>query len=160
MFSRLLGGATRGAPVVARLMVGGMMIVHGADKLAGEPAMFGKFLDEELFSTGGVLGWLVILLEFVGGIFLVVGFASRLVALLFTLELVGAILVVTGERGLIGAEMVGFERDLAYIASFLVVFLAGPGKPSIDHALGIERGAPALVDGSVAQPQAAHPRPG
>jgi putative oxidoreductase len=125
-------------------MVGGMMIVHGADKLAGEPAMFGTFLDEQLFSTGGVLGWLVILLEFAGGMFLVVGFASRLVALLFTAELVGAILVVTGERGLIGAEMVGFERDLAYIASFLVVLLAGPGKPSIDHALGIERGSLAL----------------
>jgi putative oxidoreductase len=136
------------APVVARLMVGGMMIVHGVDKLAGEPAMFGKFLDAQLFSTGGVLGWLVILLEFVGGIFLVLGFASRLVALLFTLELVGAILLVTGERGLIGAEMVGFERDLAYIAGFLVVFLAGPGRPSLDHALGIERGDLSLADRS------------
>jgi putative oxidoreductase len=139
----------RGAPVVARLMVGGMMIVHGADKFAGEPAMFGKFLDGQLFSTGGVLGWLVILLEFVGGILLVVGLLSRVVALLFTLELVGAILVVTGERGLIGAEMVGFERDLAYIAGFLVVLFAGPGRPSLDHAFGIERGAPVLVDDTV-----------
>lgn len=149
MVSNFMGKAARGAPVVARLMVGGMMIVHGADKFAGEPSMFGAFLDDRVFSTGGVLGWLVILLEFVGGIFLVVGFASRLVALLFTFELVGAILVVTGERGLIGAEMVGFERDLAYIASFLVVLLAGPGKPSIDHALGIERGVPVLVEEGV-----------
>src|ERR687891_726554 len=96
MLSEALGRFTRLAPVVARLMVGGMMIVHGADKLAGDPAMFGKFLDEQLFSTGGVLGWLVILLEFVGGM-------------------------------------------------FLVVLLAGPGRPSIDHVLGIERGSVALV---------------
>lgn len=148
MLSQYLGRAAQGAPLVARLMVGGMMIVHGADKLAGEPAGFGQFLDEQLFSTGGVLGWLVILLEFVGGILLVVGLASRLVALLFTAELVGAILVVTGERGLIGSPMVGFERDLAYIAGFLVVLLAGPGRPSLDHALGIERGTPMLVDAS------------
>ena len=149
-----LGRAAQGAPVVARLMVGGMMIVHGADKFAGEPAMFGQFLDQELFSTGGVLGWLVILLEFVGGIFLVVGFLSRPVALLFIAELVGAILLVTGERGLIGAEMVGFERDLAYIGGFLVVLLAGPGRPSIDHALGIERGVPVLADASARGPVA------
>src|SRR5919106_2133946 len=154
MLSEPLSRFARGAPVVARLMVGGMMIVHGADKLAGDPAMFGKFLDEQLFSTGGILGWLVILLEFVGGMLLVIGLLSRLVALLFTFELVGAILLVTAERGLIGSPMVGFERDLAYIASFLVVLLAGPGKPSLDHVLGIERGTLALVANSESRREA------
>ncbi len=141
MMSRLMGKAAQGAPLVARLMVGGMMIVHGADKLAGEPAGFGRFLDTQLgLPAGGLLGWIVILLELGGGIFLVIGLASRVVALLFTIELVGAIWKVTGERGLIGSPMVGFERDLAYIAGFLVVLLAGPGRPSVDHALGLERG--------------------
>jgi uncharacterized membrane protein YphA (DoxX/SURF4 family) len=62
-----------------------------------------------------------------------------------TLELVAAILLVTGSNGLIGAEAVGYERDLAYIAGFLVMFLLGPGKPSIDHALGLEKATPTLA---------------
>jgi len=35
----------------------------------------------------------------------------------------------------------GAELDLALIAGFLVVLLAGPGKLSLDYALGIERKA-------------------
>jgi uncharacterized membrane protein YphA (DoxX/SURF4 family) len=35
---------------------------------------------------------------------------------------------------------VGAELDLALIAGFLAILLAGPGKISLDYGLGIERG--------------------
>jgi putative oxidoreductase len=81
----------------------------------------------------------VTLLEVVGGLMLVAGLLSRLVSVLFTLELIGAIVLVTGAIGLIGRDATGYERDLAYIVGFLVVILLGPGRPSLDHLLRLER---------------------
>jgi uncharacterized membrane protein YphA (DoxX/SURF4 family) len=49
---------------------------------------------------------------------------------------------VTGAIGLIGRGATGYERDLAYIVGFLVVILLGPGRPSLDHLLGLERATP------------------
>jgi putative oxidoreductase len=132
-------------PVVVRLIIGVMMFVHGLDKLTGDPAGFGQFLGGLGLPAPLVLAWAVTLLELVGGAMLIVGLLTRVVAALMTFELVGAIVLVTGSRGLIGAEAVGYERDLAYIAGFLVMFLLGPGKPSIDHAVGLEEATPTLA---------------
>ncbi|MDQ3767426.1 MAG: DoxX family protein, partial [Actinomycetota bacterium] len=90
-------------------------------------------------------GWAVTMLELVGGALLVLGLFSRVVAALLIANLIGAIIYVSGEVGLIAAEGVGYERDLAYIASFIGVMLLGPGRPSLDHAFGIEKHIPALV---------------
>ncbi len=140
-----LGRLAGGAPVVIRIIVGSMMFAHGLDKIVGGPAGFGRFLGARLGLPGGVLlGWLVTLLELVGGALLVAGLLSRVVALLMTAELIGAIVLVTGRRGLIAQEGVGFERDLAYIAGFLAVILLGPGRPSLDHLLGLETATPVL----------------
>ena len=51
---------------------------------------------------------------------------------------------------LIAAEGVGYERDLAYIAGFIVVLLLGPGRPSLDHILGLEESVPRLAAGPTA----------
>ena len=142
-FGRLAGAA----PVLIRLIVGGMMLAHGLDKFNSGPANFGQFLEQQVGLPAGVLlGWAVTLLELVGGAMLIIGLLSRLVALLMTIELIGAIAFVTGSNGLIGAEGVGFERDLAYIAGFIAVLLLGPGKPSLDHVLGLEEGSPTLAE--------------
>lgn len=39
-----------------------------------------------------------------------------MIALILTIELIFAIVLVTGANGLIATEGVGFERDLAYIS--------------------------------------------
>ena len=137
-----LAGVT---PVVVRLIIGAMMFVHGWQKLTGGPAGFGEFLGSLGLPAPVVLAWAVTLLELVGGALLILGLATRVVAALMILELLGAIVLVTGERGLIAAEGVGYERDLAYIAGLLTTLLLGPGKPSVDHALGLESKTPALV---------------
>jgi len=64
--------------------------------------------------------------------------------LLLTINLTVALLLVKVNVGLIApsdAPGVGAELDLALIAGFLVILLAGPGKLSLDYALGIERDA-------------------
>lgn len=144
-----LGRLARLTPVVVRVIVGFMMFAHGVDKLSGGVAGisgFGEFLSSAGLPAGLLLAWFVTLLELVGGAMLILGLLSRIIAGLMTVELLVAIALVTGANGLISGEQgVGYERDLAYIAGFLVVFLLGPGRPSLDHLLGFEEVRPALI---------------
>ncbi len=149
LVARQLGKLAGLTPVVVRVIVGFMMFAHGVDKLSGGVAGiagFGEFLSSAGLPAGLLLAWFVTLLELVGGAMLILGLLSRVLAGLMTVELLVAITLVTGARGLIsGEEGVGFERDLAYIAGFLVILLLGPGRPSLDHLLGFEEARPALI---------------
>ena len=141
-----LGRLAEFAPVVVRLIVGFLMFAHGVEKLSRGVAGFGEFLFSAGLPAGLLLAWFVTLLELVGGAMLILGLLSRVIAGLMTVELLVAIALVTGARGLLSGEQgVGFERDLAYIAGFLVVLLLGPGRPSLDHLLGFEEARPALI---------------
>ena len=136
-------------PVIIRVIVGFLMLAHGVDKLSGGVAGiagFGEFLSSAGLPAGLLLAWFVTLLELLGGVMLILGLLSRVIAGLMTVELLVAIALVTGANGLIsGDQGVGYERDLAYIAGFLVVLLLGPGRPSLDHLLGFEEARPALI---------------
>ncbi len=149
LVARQLGRLAGLTPVVVRVIVGFMMFAHGVDKLSGGAAgisEFGEFLSSAGLPAGLLLAWFVTLLELVGGAMLVLGLLSRVIAGLMTVELLVAITLVTGARGLLSGEQgVGFERDLAYIAGFLVVLLLGPGRPSLDHLVGFEEASPALI---------------
>lgn len=142
MFERLTASGAGVLPVSARVVVGAMMFFHGLDKLNSGVSSFADFLASEGVPLATVAAWAVTLLELVGGLMLVVGLLARLVALLLTLELIGAIVLVTAQVGLIGEDATGYERDLAYIVGFLVVVLLGPGRPSLDHLLRLERATP------------------
>jgi putative oxidoreductase len=149
LVARQLGRLAGLTPVVVRVIVGFMMFAHGVDKLSGGAAGiagFGEFLSSAGLPAGLLLAWFVTLLELVGGAMLILGLLSREIAGLMTVELLVAIALVTGANGLISGEQgVGYERDLAYIAGFLVVLLLGPGRPSLDHLLGFEEARPALI---------------
>jgi putative oxidoreductase len=145
MFEKLTADAGGAVPVIARVVFGAMMFFHGLDKLNRGVGGFAEGLATRGVPLPTVAAWGVTLLEVVGGLMLVVGLVARVVAFLMTLELIGAIVLVTGARGLIGEEGVGYERDLAYIVGFLVVILLGPGRPSLDHLLRLERTSPAAA---------------
>lgn len=130
------------APLVVRVIVGVIMAAHGLQKLAGGPGNFGGFLAQMGVPAPTPMGYVVTFVELVGGILLILGLFSRLAALLLTIDLVVAILLVKVNIGLIApADQpgTGAELDLALIAGFLVVLLAGPGRLSLDYILGIER---------------------
>ena len=129
------------ALLILRLVLGGVMLVHGYQKLfvfrfAGVTGAFGRMgvpLPE-------VMGPLVALLEFFGGIALVAGLLTRLVAFGFALDMLGAILLVKSEGGFFNPNGIEFEMTLAGVALALVV--AGAGRLSIDDAIARRR-APA-----------------
>jgi putative oxidoreductase len=138
------------APLVARVIVGVIMVAHGLQKLSGGPANFG----ERALANLGVplpvfMAYVVTFTELIGGILLIVGLLSRLAALALTIDLVVAFLLVKTNVGLIApaGSGAGAELDLSLIAGFLVVLLAGPGRLSLDQALGLE-GPPVLEEPS------------
>jgi putative oxidoreductase len=136
---------------VARLLDGMVMAVHGWQKLTEmTPSGFGEDMLGMLGVPAPVLfGWIVTLIELVGGIALVVGALTRVAALLNAGVLIGALLLVKIDIGLIaptGADRPGAELEFGLLAGLLVVALLGPGKPSVDHAIGIEAGTPTLAE--------------
>lgn len=133
------------APLFVRVILGVIMTAHGWQKLTQMgPAGFGQVLGQMGVPLPGLMGFVVTFVELLGGILLIVGLLSRLAALLLTIDLAVAILLVKVSIGLIApsdAPGVGAELDLALIAGFLVILLAGPGKLSLDHAFGLEKDA-------------------
>src|SRR5215203_4355724 len=141
----LFGGSVRGAagyaPLVVRVLAGVIMAAHGWQKLQGGPANFGQALAGLGVPLPTLMAYVVTFVELIGGILLIIGLLSRLAALLLTIDLVMAILLVKVNIGLLSptdGSGVGAELELALIAGFLVVLLAGAGRVSVDQALGYE----------------------
>ncbi len=129
------------APLAVRVIVGIIMFAHGLQKLTGGPGNFGQGLAGMGVPLPVLMAYVVTLVELIGGILLIAGLLSRLAALLLTIDLVVAILLVKVTTGLIAPQGsgAGAELDLALIAGLLVILLAGPGKLSLDYALGLDR---------------------
>ncbi len=90
-------------------------------------------------------GYLVTFAELIGGALLVVGLLTRLARLPLIVILAVATVAVKLEVGLIagmGAPLPGAELDLTLLAGLVAVLLLGPGRPSLDRVLGIERAVP------------------
>lgn len=131
------------APVVLRVVIGVIMATHGYQKLtAMGPGNFGSgMLDPLGVPVPVTVAWIVTFIELVGGLLLIVGLFTRLSAVLLSVVLIGATLLVKVDIGLIapmGADLPGAELDLALLAGLVGILVLGPGKPSVDHAVGIE----------------------
>lgn len=138
---RLPAAVTRLSPfagTVLRLAVGVIFIAHGFDKLNNGVNGFAGFLASLNVPAPDLMAWLVTILELGGGVLLILGLATRAVALAFVVMMVFTISLVKAEVGLIGAEGAGAEIDLMLLAGALALVLMGPGAASVDGKLGLE----------------------
>jgi putative oxidoreductase len=128
------------ALAILRLVVGAVFIAHGAQKLFvfGMDGVIGGFTQMGV-PLPSVTGPLVALVEFFGGIALVVGLLTRLAALGLAINMLGAILLVRLGGGFFAPK--GFEFELTLLAGALALALAGAGDFSIDRAIAVRRGA-------------------
>jgi putative oxidoreductase len=141
LFGESVRGAAGYAPLVVRVLVGVIMVAHGWQKLQAGPSSFGQALAMLGVPFPILMAYVVTFVELIGGGLLIVGLLSRLAALLLTLDLVVAIILVKVNIGLLSppdGSGVGAELELALIAGLLVVVLAGPGRGSVDQVLGYE----------------------
>ena len=129
-----------------RVILGLAFMVHGAPKLFDAAAHrgFQGMLGQLGVPAASLMSWLIGILEFFGGIALVLGLFTWLVSALLTVEMLfAAVLVhlphgfgaihITGmsDRGPVFG-MPGYELNLLYIAGLLALFLGGPGPLSVD----------------------------
>lgn len=126
------------AMVAVRGLPGVIFLYHGYQKLDRGVDAFTPFVDSLGVPAPTIVAWLVSLLELVGGAALIVGLFSRLVGLLFVVEMIFTTALVKSDIGLIARGGAGAELDLALLAGALAVAVIGPGAFSADRVLRIE----------------------
>ena len=121
---------------VLRVTIGGIFLVHGWYKLFGwGVGEFAGFLAGARFPAAGALAWLVTLVEFFGGLMLIIGWLTRWAAIPLFVEILTAMLAVQFENGffvLPPAGVGGYEYNLALLGALGCMILAGGGRLSMD----------------------------
>jgi putative oxidoreductase len=124
------------ALLALRLALGAVMAYHGWLKI-GDVSGFAGFVESLGVPAPTLLAYLVTYLEFLGGIALIVGLATRYVAALLAIEMVFTIALVKVDVGLIAPDGAGAgaELDLLILAIALGLVLTGAGRWSVDALL-------------------------
>jgi putative oxidoreductase len=114
------------ALLILRLGFGGLMLTHGIPKLE-------RLSNPEGFSdplgVGSTLSLILALIgEVVAPVLIIIGLKTKLAAIPATITMiVAAFIVHAGDP--VGTK----EKALLFLFAFLVIFLAGPGKFSVDR---------------------------
>lgn len=110
--------------LILRITLGAIFFIHGVVKFqSGIENIAGWF---ESLGIPGATAYGVALLEIIGGILLIIGLATRLVAALFALLMIGATVKVKLAIGFLGnGQMAGYELDLAFLAIAVYLVISG-----------------------------------
>ncbi|MCD9624253.1 DoxX family protein [Rhabdothermincola salaria] len=126
------------APIILRVILGGLFVWHGVDKFQSGIDMVESMFDMWGVPLPGLAAPLVAVVEIVGGIALILGLMTRASAMVLSVVMIGALVYVKGDVGLIPMDAAGAEVDLAYLGGLLALVALGPGPLSVDMAMGIE----------------------
>jgi putative oxidoreductase len=139
-----------------RIILGISFVISGAPKLfsgAGHQQIQGM-LDQLGIPAAPLMAWVVGVVEFLGGVCLLLGMLTWLASALLTIEMIVAMVLVHLPQGFSVIHVVGmsergpvfglpgYQLNLLLIAGLLALFLGGPGPLSVDARAG--RGDTAL----------------
>jgi len=129
---------------IIRIVLGAILFPHGAQKLLGWFGGYG-FSGTMGFLTGTaglpwVVAFLVITIEFFGALALLLGFATRVVAIGIIVLFAGIIFTSHLNNGFFmnwsgQLQGEGYEYHLLVIGMALALLISGAGKWSVDYAL-------------------------
>jgi putative oxidoreductase len=126
-------------PVILRLALGGIVLVHGLGKLlsVGPAAVeggvdgFAGYLMSLGVAFPEVAAWAVTIVETVGAVLILLGILTRYVAALVVIDMAGAIWFAHLPQGLVAS---GGELPIALGLVGIAVILSGPGRLSVERA--------------------------
>ena len=119
-------------PLAINIVIGVMFIVNGWQKLIFLQQTHGYFMMIGLpVETAILIG----LLEVIGGVLLIVGLLTRVTAILFAIEMIGAFIINSVSNAIVLPN--GYEFGLLSIPILLIAIsrsfvLTGPGRLSIE----------------------------
>lgn len=144
LLRKLLRTRAEFVPAVARLTLGAVILPHGAQKTVGWFGGYGFTGTMHWFTETMHIPWLLglaaILAETLGGVALLVGFASRLAALSVGAVFVTAVATIHWQHGFFAnwfgnQKGEGIEYFLLGLALVAIVAVRGGGSFSADRAL-------------------------
>ncbi len=130
------------AALPLRAALGASFIAHGAPKVFGkeEPRRFGAGVAgvEKILRANGtpypqLMAWVLAFTEWGGGILLLLGLFTRLIALMQAFTMIVAIAKVTLKKGFIG----GYELNVSLLSACLALAITGGGPLSVDELVGL-----------------------
>ena len=137
----------RWAPIPVRLIVGYGFMQHGFAKFSKGPEAFTAILHAIGVPAPHLMAWLTILIEFFGGLAVLLGALVPLVSLPMTAILLVAMITVHLPYGFSSIKIMrvsagraqfgppGYEVDLLYLACLAALVLGGSGPMAIDGYL-------------------------
>lgn len=145
---RILQTNESNAATILRIVLGLILLPHGAQKMLGWFGGYG-FNGTMGYLTGAaglpwIIAFLVIAIEFFGAIALIAGFATRVMAVGIISLFTGMIVTVHSGNGFFmnwagNQKGEGFEFHLLVIGMAVALLISGAGKWSVDHALQQKR---------------------
>jgi uncharacterized membrane protein YphA (DoxX/SURF4 family) len=113
-----------------RVLMSIILITAGYGKLFGEgPAMISEKWAASGMIAGGLLGYIVPVLEFFGGIAILLGIAPRVFAIWTTIQF--ALIVVYVRPMVFGAEFNTSFADIALVGQSVILAAMGGGAPAL-----------------------------
>lgn len=120
------------AILALRIVLGVILLAHGLPKLKNFSGTTQWFLSvgfkPATFWTG-----IAIAVEVLGGVLLIAGLFTQIVAALCVVQFLVALLKVKRTKGLVG----GYELDLLIVAVAVLLMTSGAGSMSVDGSRGI-----------------------
>jgi len=136
MLAKIFGKHAMYGTLPLRLILGIVFIVHGYVKLFGGLEGFTGALGSMSVPAAGFFAILLAVLEFFGGILILIGLFTRYVSLLIMIEMIFALFLVHFKMGfLITGQAFGYEFVLTLILVNLSLVLFGSGPWSLEKKI-------------------------
>ncbi|WP_227936936.1 DoxX family protein [Alkalihalobacillus deserti] len=120
--------------LMLRVILGMSFFIHGLVKFQGGIENIAGWFDS--ISLPGGLAYVVALIELVGGFALVIGLGTRIVSVLLSLVMIGAIFKVKLAAGFLGdGQTAGYELDLAFLAMAVFIAINGSKMFALDQLI-------------------------
>lgn len=118
--------------VILRAVLGLTIFIHGLSKFQGGISNTVGYFDS--LGIPGFMAYVIAVVELLGGIALILGLGTRIVTLLSSLIMIGAIFTAKLSVGFLGnGQMAGYELELVLLAVSIYFVLAEKSKVSLDQ---------------------------